>query len=69
MFFHLGQVVGVGEDMVGLQRPHVKNICNIIMAKASSSSKLPCVNEWKNHHQTLAPKYDVKLKKKMFSPS
>jgi hypothetical protein len=35
----------------------------------SSSSKHPCVNEWQHHHQTLAPKYDVKLKRKMFFPS
>jgi hypothetical protein len=64
----LGKVVGVGEAMVGLQRPHVKHLCNILMAKASSSSKIPCVNEWQHHHQTLASKYDVKLKRKTFFP-
>jgi len=69
MFCHLEQVVGVGEAMVDLQRPYFKHLCNLLMAKVSSSSKFPCVNEWKHRHQSLAPKYDVKLKNKTFYPS
>ena len=65
----MGQVVGVGEAMVGIQRPHVKHLCNLLIAKVSSSSKCPCFNEWQHHHQNLAPKYDVKLKRRMFFPS
>jgi hypothetical protein len=52
MFFHFEEVVGVGEARVGLQRPHVKNLDNIIMVKTLFSSKHACVNEW---HLTTNP--------------
>jgi hypothetical protein len=52
MFFHLEEVVGVGEAWVGLQRPHVKHLENILMVKTFFSSKHPCVNEW---HLTTKP--------------
>jgi hypothetical protein len=69
MFFHLEEVVGVGEAWVRLQRPHVKHLENILMVNTFFSSKFPCVNEWLHHQQTPSPKYDVKLKRKTFSPS
>jgi hypothetical protein len=48
----LEEVVGVGEAWVDLQRPHVKNLDNILMVKTLFSSKLPCFNEW---HLTTKP--------------
>jgi hypothetical protein len=52
MVFHFEEIVGVGEAWVGLQRPHVKDLDDLIMVKTLFSSKRPCVNEW---HLTTNP--------------
>jgi hypothetical protein len=56
MFFHFEEVVGVGEAWIGLQRPHVKNIINIIMLNTLLLLKSPCVKRVAPHHHALAPK-------------
>ena len=43
---HFEEVVGVGEAWVGLQRPHVKHLDDLIRVKTLFSSKRPSVNEW-----------------------
>jgi hypothetical protein len=52
MLFHFEEVVGVGEAWMGLQRPCIKNLGDVIMVKTLFSSKRPSVNEW---HLTTNP--------------
>jgi hypothetical protein len=52
----LEEFVGVGEECIGLQRPHFKHISNLIMVKTLLLLKLPCVKRVTPHHHALAAK-------------